>query len=365
MSTADVYAYWRAACRGSTEGVPLLPTIYPPPSNDNPQAGLWKTKLIKDGPFVPMRIWLADSTGTPVHVWRDDLTLTATIDGQPVKMERIERVWHFLKPCTKDEMAHYDANKQWPGDAPTIGDNSKNYGDGFDGIKEEINDYAAMCKEFLAQVAKAGGIKTKVEADKAKNMADAIGNVKNGLARKADTLRTAEVQPHLDAQRDINAKYNPLVDLGKNTAVALKYAAEQWLTAETKRLQEIENDKARKAQAAADAKAKADREAWEREQVASRKTAPSDGELLEAPPPPAPAPAIVPEKVKVQIGGQRGAKRSLRTVMVAKVTDHAAALAHFAQAPQVIELIQALAQKAIDAKMPTPPGVEVVEETRL
>lgn len=363
MSTADVYGYWRAACRGSTDGVHLLPTIYPPPSNDNPQAGLWKTKLVKDGPFVPMRIWLADKSGTPVHVWRDDLILTATIDGQPVKMERIERVWHFLKPCTKDEMAHYDANKQWPGDAPTlakIGDNSKNYGDGFDGIKEEINDYAAMCKEFLAQVTKAGGIKTKVDADKAKNMADAIGDVKNGLARKADTLRKAEVQPHLDAQRDINAKFNPLVDTGKNTATALNYAAKQWLAAETDRLQAIENEKARKAQAQAEAKAKA-----EREQAANRRAAPDDGELMEAPPPPAPAPAIVADKVKLQVGGQRGAKRSLRTVLVAKVTDHPAALAHFAQAPQVIELVQTLAQKAIDAKMPTPPGVEVVEETKL
>ena len=89
-------------------------------------------------------------------------------------------------------------------------------------------------------------------------------------------------------------------------------------------------------------------------------------ESLSAPEPePEPAPEIVAEKVKIQVGGQRGARRSLKTKRVAKVVDHAAALAAFADAPEVHDVVAKLAQKAIDAGLPTPAGVEVTEVMKL
>ena len=359
MTDADVYVYWRTVLRSGDGTVHILPTLYPGRSQDNPQPGAYKTKFIKDGPFVPVRVWLTNDDGAPLSKWQDGASLAAMINDQAATIADLEGRWHFMKPVSKADLEHYREHKSWPGDAPPIGDNSRHYGEGFDGIKAEMEDYAETCTAFLARN---GGIKTKADADQANNMADAIGDVKGGIARRADELRKVEVQPHLDAQREVNGKFNPLVEKGKTVATLLRQAAMQWTRGEQARLQKIADEAARKANEIAQAKAKADREEWERQ----RAEALANAEPIElVPPPPEATPVIVAEQVKVQVGGQRGAKRSLKTKMIAVVNDHALALAHFANAPQVIDLVQALAQKAIDAKMPIPPGVSTREEQTL
>mgnify|MGYP000467509077 CR=1 FL=1 len=40
-------------------------------------------------------------------------------------------------------------------------------------FKAELDDYSQTCRDFLSAIGKAGGVKTKVEADQASNMADA------------------------------------------------------------------------------------------------------------------------------------------------------------------------------------------------
>ena len=341
FATADPYSYWRNALNGVVGDI----------SADHPQLGRYRMRKGKDGPYQPVAIFSKDGE------------MQAAVGREFVDPLDIW-TWCADKPVSEADYKHAIATGSWPGDAPPIGDNSKNYATGFDGLKAELEDYGQMCREFLATVGKAGGIKTKADADRASNMADAIGDVKGGIARKIDEAREEAVAPHLKAQRDINAAYKPLVDEGKSIAADLRRASAIWTKAEQDRLQKIADEAAAKARAEAEAKAKAEREAWEREQVRKRAIAPDEPAIV-APPPAVATPAIVAEKVKVSVGGQRGARRSLKTEKIAKITDHAKALAFFAEAQEVKDAVAKLAQRAVDAKMPTPPGVEVVEEVRL
>lgn len=332
------FTFWRSALAGKATDIHA----------DHPQPGFYKKrKQSRDSPWIPVAIWN-----------NDDGTLVCRVANE---MADPLSVWTY---CAGNPVSKADADcafktGSWPGDAPTVGHNSAAVGNDYDGIKAEIDDYSEMAEEFLSAVEKAGGIKTKADADKASNMADALGNVKGGLARKADELRDAAVRPHLEAQRTINGRFNPMIDAAKKLADRLRAVSGAWTRAEQARLQKIADEEARKAREAAEAKAYQERDAWERQRAANLD---SHTDLLDHPPV---APVIVAEKVKVSVGGQRAARRSLRTVRIAKVTDHAAALAYFATAQPIIDAVAKLAQQAVDAKMPTPPGVEVVEEHRL
>lgn len=341
----DAYQHWRDALAGKPVNL----------HDGAPQPGFYKLRQGKGGPYLPVAIWPKDGQ------------LVARVADE---MRDPEQIWTWCadKPVSKEDAKAAFETGKWPGDAPTIGDNSRHYGEGFEGIEAEIADYMELCQQFVADAKKAGGIKTKAEADKASNMADAIGKVRGGLAKKADEMRDAEVRPHLEAQREINARYKPLIESGENMARTLRDLSTVWTRAEQKRLQDIADAEAAKRRAEAEAKAKAERAAWEAEQRKLAAKAKKAGEQLDLeaalPPPPPPAPEIVAETVKVQVGGQRGARRSLRKERVAKIVDYAKALAFFAESDDVRALVQQLAQRAVKAKLAVP-GVEVVEEERL
>lgn len=307
-----------------------------------PQVGFYKMRRGRNAPWLPVAIWEKDG---------------ALVCRVAKEMADPNDIWTYCcgNPVSKADAKHAFEHGTWPGDAPSVGHNSRQYGEDFDGIKAEFDDYAEIVEAFLTDVAKAGGIKTKAEADRANNMADAIGKVKGGLAKKADDRRDVEMRPHLEAQRAINAKFNPIIQLGIDLADKLRRLAGIWTKTEQDRLQKIADEVARVARQEAEAKARAEREAWEKSRA-------DGGEKL---PPTMPQQEIVAEKVRVQVGGQRGAKRSLKIKIIARVTDHAKALAHFADAQDVRDVVQKLAQRAVDAKLATPPGVEVVEEARL
>jgi hypothetical protein len=76
-------------------------------------------------------------------------------------------------------------------------------------------------------------------------------------------------------------------------------------------------------------------------------------ELLPLPPP--------IEPVKIQAGGQRGRKTSLRTITKYIVTDYAAALAHCQDHPKVREAVEAVCCAQAKTGVAVP-GVEKREE---
>lgn len=291
----------------------------------HPQAGYYKMRRGKGGPWMPVAIW--EHEGQMIAV-------VGTGEANGRQRRDPDDIWTYCagNPVSKADAKFAFEHGKWQGDAPTIGDNSREYPATYEGISAEFADYAELVRQFLADVERDGGIHTKVRADQASNMADKIsGTVKNGIGKRADELREALVRPHLEAQREINGQFKPLVDEAKVLDRKLRDAATAWAKSEQDRLRKEAEEKAR----------------IEREKSPSAEI------------------HIVPEVPKVQVGGERGAKRSLKTRRVARVTDYAAALAHFANSDEVRQAVEKLAQRAVDAKMPTPPGVEVVEEQKL
>lgn len=301
----------------------------------HPQAGYYKMRRGKGGPWVPVAIWKHEG---------ELIAVVGTGEAKGRQRRDPSDIWTYCagNPVSQADAKYAFEHGKWQGDAPTIGDNSREYPATYEGISAEFSDYAELVRQFLADIAKDGGIKDKVKADQASNMADAIGTVKGGIAKRADEMREELVRPHLEAQRDINGKFKPLIEEAKALDAQLRRAAGAWAKAEQDRLQKIADEKARLAREAAEKAAR---------------DAPASTPIV--------IPEIVAEPVKVQVGGERGAKRSLKTRRIARITDYAAALAHFADTDEVRMAVEKLAQRAVDAKMPTPPGVEIVEETKL
>lgn len=289
-----------------------------------PQTGYYRMRKSKGGPFIPVAIWPHEGamvamvgTGEP---------------GGKVRRDPTE-IWTYCcdDPVSKDDAKFAFENGKWRGDAPTLGHNSGEYSADFEGLSRELHDYAEMAREFLADVEKDGGIRDKVRADQASNMADYLGTVKGGIAKRADDMRDALVRPHLEAQREINTKFKPLIDEAKSLDGQLRRAAGAWAKAEQDRLR---------------------KEAEERAKIEREKNASAEVH-------------VVAEVPKVQVGGERAAKRSLKTKLVAQITDYEAALAHFKDADDVRNAVAALAQRAVKAGMREIPGVKIVEEASL
>lgn len=336
---SDVYAFWRASLRG--EQAEPMPTIYPGKSADNPQPGLWRVKLHKGAEFVPMQIWLS-LDGLVSHEWRNGLKIAGTIDGKPVGAEEIESRWLFAKAVSKADFAHYAEHKAWPGEVAGIGDNSGDLS-----LAEQISEYASQALGWLRK----NGIKDTKSKDTAANYRAELLR----LRKEADTQRDAEKRPHLEAGRAVDAKFKPIVEAADSAANEIRDALTVFMREEERREQAERDAKyqaERKAAEAARAELEAQRAKQMRDDPIAALTSP-EPELPDLPPP--------PEPVKVQAGGQRGRKTGLREVTKYVVTDHAKALAFFADGPGVREFIQTLAERACKAGVDVP-GVEKISE---
>ncbi len=320
----------------------------------HPQQGFYKMRLGKGGPWVPIAIWEKD--GEMVAMRGDGKGGRTRVDPNDI--------WTYVagNPVKQAEAKYAFEHGTWEGDAPTIGDNSREYEDTFEGISAEHEDYKELVLAFLADVEKAGGIKDKVKADQASNMADAIGSVKGGIAKRADEMREALVRPHLEAQREINGKFKPLIDEAKSYDSQLRRLAGAWAKAEQDRLQKIADEKARVVREAAE---KAAREALEKERARAAAEHPNTEAGLVPNVVEPVIPTVVAERVTVHVGGQRAAKRSLKTKLVAHIDDYEAALQHFKNAGDVRDAVAMLAQRAVKAGMKDIPGIKIIEETVL
>lgn len=312
---SDQYQWWRDALAGKN----------PPISADHPQSGFYKMRDGKDGKWLPVAIWrtetafncrVAQGTREPQDVW----TFCA---GNPV---------------SKTDAQHAFELGRWPAD---VGDNS-----GELSLSDEIAD---ACEQALAWL-KTNGVTDKTTMDTAANWRAKLQE----LGKKADKERDDKVRPHLTAQREINAEYKPLVDKADSAARALRDALSRYMAAEEA-----------KARAAAAEAARIENEKraaeWKRQHEEAAKAA-AEAKANEPPPPPIEAPVFVaPEPVKLQAGGQRGKKASLREVKRFSISDYAAALAHAKDHPDVMAAVEKVcfAQARAGA---TVPGISTTVE---
>lgn len=293
-------------------------------AEDDPLSGYYRIRLVKDGPLLPVAIWreagklivLCNGEVAPLHrVW-------PMCVWTPVPYEWFEAVEDRGEMWPDDGMAQVEAT------APRgIGDNAPPDEDEADTIKRQI-EAATGVAEAEHKV---------INSDEQAAAAQTIRSRLNELAGTADKRREALKRPHLEAGREIDGKWNPLVRAAEAAAFAIRNALKVW---ENKKLA---------------AEREAERQRQEAE--AARAFEVQSGAQPAPLPPPAPA---KPTTIK----GATGRAASVRIVKVAKVTDYDAAYAHLKAIPEIKAAIDKIAQRMVDAGNSVP-GVEVMEERRV
>lgn len=316
--------YWQDALAGK------MPPIYA----DQPHAGYYRMRQHKDGPFLPVCIYVKDGA------------LVALISAAKNYRPAID-VWTYCAdgPVTKEDAMHaFNNGDAWPGDAPQpprIGDNSGDLT-----LAEQVREYASMALGWLRK----HGIKDAIGKDTVANMRQKLLD----FGKQLDAQREVEKRPHDLAAKAVQAKYKPLIDEATAAAAELRDALTVYMRKEERRLQ---------AEAEAKRRAEEERAAAENKRIADERAKlmrddPIAALTSDEPEPIVPAPI---EPVKVTAGGQRGRKTGLRTVTKYVVTDYTAALAHCKDHPAVREAVEKVccAQAKSGASVP---GIEAREE---
>ena len=318
---SDVWGWWREAMAGKS------PEIHA----DAPQCGFYKKRDGKNGKWLPVMIRHDDTGALRCRVGDDS-------GADPFDVW----TWCAKNPVSKEDAKVAFETGSFPGEVATIGDNSSGAS-----LVDQVRDFAASALAWLRK----SGITDTASKDKAANFRSELLR----LRKEADTQREAEKRPHIDANKEIDDRYRPLLTAADDAASALRDALTLYMREEEKKLEAERRAKWEAEQRAADA---ARREV----EVQRAKQAIDDPIAAQTSPepdlPPAPLP---PEPVKVQAGGQRGRKTGLREVTRVVVKDYAAALAHFSESSDVRDLIAKLAERAVRAGGSVP-GVETVKE---
>lgn len=186
------------------------------------------------------------------------------------------------------------------------------------------------------------------------------------LRKRLDETRKAEKEPHLQACRDVDGRFNPLIAKVQDAVRAITVALTRFLEAEeAKRRAEAEakrkaaeDEQRRAAELAAAAKAEADPfEAFDKSEAARQAEAQASALARQA-----------NEPVKVNVAGDDGSRAAgLRTVgWIVEVEDPAALVAHYAHRSEFIELAKKMA--AQEAKFTKGqckvPGVRIIADRR-
>jgi len=217
------------------------------------------------------------------------------------------------------------------------------------GHNQGPTDEAEILREQI-EAAKAGADEyAKIEDDETAARAQSLRSRLTELAGKADKIRKAQKQPHLDAGKAIDAKWKSIIDAGEDAAKAIRNAMNAWETKKLKAEQEwIANERRRAAEQ--------QRESGVTDAEIDRSQAVL-GAILGEPPEPPPA--------KTQIKGGYGRAASVKVVkVVTDVTDWAALYGFLASHPELKDLMRKLAQRAVDAGH-TVPGVAVEEQRKV
>lgn len=98
----EAYAYWFSVLNGTRE----------PVHEDNPQAGFYRMRLVKNGPFVPVAIWIEKTVDETTGELLDDERYVALVNGKP---EDPARIWTYCaaRPIEEDEYRYHLEMGQW------------------------------------------------------------------------------------------------------------------------------------------------------------------------------------------------------------------------------------------------------------
>jgi hypothetical protein len=314
------WAFWQAALKNPAAIGKTLPL-----HDGVAHQGYWRAKN-KDKSFDPVAIYYPEGSDE----------LVAYRAGREVRAEDIWS-WCCRYPVSFEAYNAAMEGKGWPDDdkvvaaqvqPPAPGDNS-NEVDEAEALKDQIEAALAGMKAY-----------DKIEDDKTAAKALSLRNRLNELSGQADKIRVKQKEPHLEAGKAVDAKWQPLVKKAKAGADQVRDSIGAW---ETQKLQAE-----RKRQAAEQARITSEQAAREEE----GETAVVD----------APQPFVPPEAATGQIKATYGKAASVSAkVFLKEVTDYGALYAYMAGREEVQLVLRQLAQRALDAGRTGIPGI-VTEE---
>lgn len=320
----DRWAWWRQALANPSAIGKALPVH----ENDVMQ-GYYRTKN-RAGGYDPVAIW-----------YDEDDNLLAYRAGREVDAHE---VWTFVcrQPVTYEAYQAAVETGRWPDDDPVVaaqvappvpGHNSGDVDD-LEIMRDQIDAAKAGAKAYA-----------KIADDETLTKAQSLRSRLNELSGEADKKRDALKRPHLEAGRKIDGDWQPLVKGAKEAADGIRKAMEAYETEKLRKRREAER-------AAEEARRKAEEEA---RKAAEPNTVTADVSVIHVPDP---APAPAPTQIKGSYG--KAASTGIKNV-VTSVTDWDALWGFLREHPEVKELFQKLAQRAVDRNF-TVPGVRVEEQ---
>lgn len=274
------FEWWKMALQGQRG----------PIDADNPKAGFYRSKR-KDKSLHAVAIWYDSNSGD----------LRYQEDGRDVDEMRARERWPHdsRRPISEEVFWHFRDTGIWK-DVDEAAQTA---------IAETSTDPAIVLKTDIAAAKEAATKYAKVESDEEMALAQSLRTRLQELAGKADKIRVAEKEPHFEAGREVDAKWQPLVKDAKGAADAIRTAMAKW------------ND-------------------FKLAQAAKAQT--SDNAVSNAPPP----------SVQVSGGGGRAAAVTVKDTVVA--IDEDKVFQQFKGNADLTDILMRLAQRAIDAGTAVP-----------
>jgi hypothetical protein len=329
------WAWWQAALKNPAAIGKTLPV-----HDGDAQQGYYRAKN-RDKGFDPVAIFYPEGSEQ----------LVAYRAGREVRAEDIWS-WCCRYPVSYEAYNAALEGKGWPDDdkvvaaqlatpatapaaEPTVGDNSGDV-DEATTLKDQIENALAGMKAY-----------EKISDDKTAEKALSLRNRLNELSRDADKIRTREKEPHLEAGKAVDSKWQPLVKKAKAGADQVRDAMSAWETVKLQRRREEERKQQEAARAAEEARRAAEPATGEQHGEAA---------VLEAP-----KVDVQPDAAPSTIRGSYGkaASVSAKTV-VDEVTDWQALAVYMSSHKEAQTLLLQLAQRAIDAGRSVP-GITIKE----
>lgn len=342
------YAYWHAALAGQK----------PKAFTDDPQCGFYRRRN-KDKETKKI-------TYDPVAIWRDpDIGLIGLVGNRDVTGDQLKELWNWIadKPVTEEAYRAAQRGEPWhdehrakqaveikqPGYEIVEGkpfiDPERGAAPAPDPLAQSSDDPAKAIIADIEAAEKGVTQYATVDSDEQSAKGQDLRSQLTTLAGKLDKYRESLVRPHIDAQRDINAKFNPIITRAKGAANKVRDAMEAW--------ERHKREQARRAEL--------ERERIEQANAAAAKAAEDAGKPAPAPQPP-PPPINTPAPAEQIKGASRAA--AVREVFRAVIVDQDALYQAVKTNPIIIEALRKIAQARVDAGIDTP-GVEKKEDVKI
>lgn len=298
---------------GHSDGIMVSP--------DDPVEGFFRVRYNKQKPWEP------------VHIWREDAQWFAKRGDELVDAWEVWN-WCCRYPISVEEYDHVRAGNNWSREDPTVAEQiRKGQGDNSAGLSED-ELLAADIQTIADGIRAYAVIKDEQHAAQAQSLRSRLLE----LGGRAEKIREKLVRPHLDGQKAVNGKWQPVVQSAQAAADTVRTS-----------LKKFETDKLN-AQIARDRLAEAARQ--EAQRIADDAAAAGKPEPMAPEPAPPPPPAVFTGGT---VKGDYGRAATVTAkVVLDKITDQAAVYAHFSQNSQVVALLTKLATSAVKNGLTVP-----------